>query len=33
LLLRLGDLGGQAPVPKAPATSEQDESMLDMIER
>jgi len=33
LLLRLGDLGGQAPVPKMPATSEQDDSMLDMIER
>jgi twitching motility protein PilT len=33
LLLRLGDLGGQAPVPKAPATSEKDDSMLDMIER
>lgn len=33
LLLRLGDLGGQAPVPTAPAASEEDDSMLDMIER
>lgn len=33
LLLRLGDLGGQAPVPtSAPATKDAD-SMLDMIER
>jgi twitching motility protein PilT len=33
LLLRLGDLSGQAPVPKAPATSKKDDSMLDLIER
>lgn len=33
LLLRLGDLGGQAPVPTAPAESSEDDSMLDMIER
>ncbi len=33
LLLRLGDLGGQAPVPTAPAAAEKDDSMLDMIER
>jgi len=33
LLLRLGDLGGQAPVPKAPAASKKDDSILDMIER
>jgi hypothetical protein len=33
LLLRLGDLGGQAPVLKAPATSLEDDTMLDMIER
>ena len=33
LLLRLGDLGGQAPVPKAPAASKKDDSILDLIER
>lgn len=33
LLLRLGDLGGQAPVPTAPTASQKDDSMLDMIER
>ena len=33
LLLRLGDLGGQAPVLKAPAPSLEDDTMLDMIER
>jgi twitching motility protein PilT len=33
LLLRLGDLSGQAPVPKDPAASREDDSMLDMIER
>jgi len=33
LLLRLGDLSGQAPVRKAPAASREDDSMLDMIER
>jgi twitching motility protein PilT len=33
LLLRLGDLGGQGSLPTAPAASEKDDSMLDMIER
>ncbi|HAF13290.1 MAG TPA: twitching motility protein [Blastocatellia bacterium] len=33
LLLRLGDLGGQAPVPTPPASSKDENSMLDMIER
>lgn len=33
LLLRLGDLGGQAPVPAKPAAAGEDESLLDMIER
>ncbi len=33
LLLRLGDLGGEAAVPKAAAASGEDDSILDMIER
>jgi len=33
LLLRLGDLGGQAPLPKASAPSRDENSMLDMIEK
>jgi Tfp pilus assembly ATPase PilU len=33
LLLRLGDLGGQAPVPAAPASPKEEDSILDMIER
>lgn len=33
LLLRLGDLGGTAPVPQAPASPKEETSMLDMIER
>ncbi len=33
LLLRLGDLGGQATVPKASTSSSEEDSMLDMIER
>jgi twitching motility protein PilT len=33
LLLRLGDLGGQAPAAKTPAVAKEDDSMLDMIER
>lgn len=33
LQLRLGDLGGQAPVPTALASSKEDDSLLDMIER
>jgi twitching motility protein PilT len=33
LLLRLGDLRGQAPVPNAPSSSSEEDSMLDMIER
>jgi twitching motility protein PilT len=33
LLLRLGDMGGGPPIPKAPAPSEEEGSMLDMIER
>jgi hypothetical protein len=32
LLLRLGDLGG-APVAANPVSSQEDDSMLDMIER
>lgn len=33
LLLRLGDMGGGQPIPSAPASSEEEGSMLDMIER
>jgi twitching motility protein PilT len=33
LLLRLGDMGGGSPIPSAPAPSEEEGSMLDMIER
>jgi twitching motility protein PilT len=33
LLLRLGDMGGGSPIPSAPASSEEEGSMLDMIER
>ncbi len=33
LLLRLGDLGGQAPVAANPSPANEDDSMLDMIER
>ena len=33
LMLRLGDLGGKTHVPKAEALAEDDDSMLDMIER
>lgn len=33
LLLRLGDLGGQAPVLTAPTVSKEDDPILDMIER
>jgi twitching motility protein PilT len=33
LLLRLGDLGGQAPVLKTPTVSKEDDPILDMIER
>lgn len=33
LLLRLGDLGGGQPIPSAPASAEEEVSMLDMIER
>jgi hypothetical protein len=33
LLLRLGDLGGKAPVPKTHASFKKESSMLDMIEK
>lgn len=33
LLLRLGDMGGGPPIQAAPASSEEEGSMLDMIER
>jgi twitching motility protein PilT len=33
LLLRLGDLGGQVPVPAAPSSPKEEDSILDMIER
>jgi len=33
MLLRLGDLGGQAPVPSSAPAAKNEDSMLDMIER